>query len=340
MNEVIDSLVERIQYVAKNVLPPDATVMVVGKGDDELLKLGGRRAGHFPQNEQGVYTGFHPAHSSDAIAHLEDLRKREYNFLLIPGPYFWWLDYYKEFVDYLQRNYRIFYYEENSCLIFALGGAPAEWSISLRAAHGPTTEATSKELTTDGEGGYWAARRHLMYYKYIDVLVRSFADHARSILDVGSADTPMIEEFDWISHRVSLDLVKPYKSENVHGIRADFLAYVPEQRYDFALCLQVLEHIPDVTRFARHLFEVAENVLVSVPYMWTGKGTPGHVHDPVSRENLLEWMGRKPDYEIIVTEPISGVRRLIAYFHSPPKDFSRKAALDRLRELRARDDGG
>ena len=45
-------------------MPLEATVMVVSKGDDELLKLGGRRALHFPQNEAGEYAGHYPADSA------------------------------------------------------------------------------------------------------------------------------------------------------------------------------------------------------------------------------------------------------------------------------------
>ena len=40
---------------ADRALPPDATVLVVSHGDDELLELGAARRGwHFPQQEDGV----------------------------------------------------------------------------------------------------------------------------------------------------------------------------------------------------------------------------------------------------------------------------------------------
>ena len=128
------SPVERVQYTAQNVLPPDAAVMVITKGDDELLKLGERRAGHFPQNEQGIYAGFHPADSSEAIAHLEGLRSKGYNFLLIPDSSLWWLDYYKDFARHLQLNYRLFYYQNGVCVIFRLEGPTQEWYIGPQAS--------------------------------------------------------------------------------------------------------------------------------------------------------------------------------------------------------------
>ena len=70
-------LVERIREVVDRELPPDATVLVVSNGDDELLELGAERRGwHFPQMEDGTYAGHHPGDSAEAIAHLEALRDR------------------------------------------------------------------------------------------------------------------------------------------------------------------------------------------------------------------------------------------------------------------------
>ena len=70
-------LVERIREVADRELPRDATVLVVSNGDDALLQLGAERRGwHFPQQEDGVWAGYHPADSAEAIAHLEALRDR------------------------------------------------------------------------------------------------------------------------------------------------------------------------------------------------------------------------------------------------------------------------
>ena len=69
-------LVERIREVVDRELPPDATVLVVSNGDDELLELGASRRGwHFPQIEDGTYAGHHPGDSAEAIAHLEALRQ-------------------------------------------------------------------------------------------------------------------------------------------------------------------------------------------------------------------------------------------------------------------------
>jgi hypothetical protein len=168
------------------------------------------------------------------------------------------------------------------------------------------------------ESGYWAKRSNMMYYQYVDFLVRKLAADAKSLIDIGSANAQYIEDFDWIPKRNTLDIKKPYSSENVAGIQMDFFDFQPVEKYDFATCLQVLEHIPDARSFARKLFEVADHVLISVPYRWEKGSHPQHVHDPVDESKLFEWTGREPSYSIVVEEPLSGSRkgrRLICYYH-------------------------
>ena len=95
-------LVERIREVVDRELPPDATVLVVSNGDDELLELGANRRGwHFPQTEDGTYAGHHPADSAEAIAHLEALREKGATHILFPQTAFWWLDFYEAFRELL-----------------------------------------------------------------------------------------------------------------------------------------------------------------------------------------------------------------------------------------------
>ena len=56
--------------------PAGRRVLVVSRGDRELVDLGGVDAGHFPQDDDGRYLGHHPRDSEDAVAQLEALRKR------------------------------------------------------------------------------------------------------------------------------------------------------------------------------------------------------------------------------------------------------------------------
>lgn len=112
-------LAGQIRAVVRRIVPQGATIIVVSKGDDELLKLDGRQGWHFPQTEDGVYVGYHPADSAAAIKHLEELRGRGGEYLLFPQPAFWWLDYYLDFRNHLDKRYSCIWRDER-CIIYEL----------------------------------------------------------------------------------------------------------------------------------------------------------------------------------------------------------------------------
>jgi glycosyltransferase involved in cell wall biosynthesis len=125
-------LIQRIRAVVRSCLPRDATVIVVSKGDDELLNLDGRRAWHFPQTVEGVYAGFYPPDSRAAIDHLEALRNRGGMYLLFPGTSFWWLDHYSEFRGHLEtRHHRL--WSDDECIIYQLSKPEVEPWPSLES---------------------------------------------------------------------------------------------------------------------------------------------------------------------------------------------------------------
>jgi hypothetical protein len=104
-------------HSALATLPAEATVLVVSKGDEELLELDGRKGWHFPQTEDGTYAGHYPADGAEAITHLETLRAKGGDFLLFPNTACWWLDHYEKFKQRLDACCgRI--WEGESCLIY------------------------------------------------------------------------------------------------------------------------------------------------------------------------------------------------------------------------------
>jgi GT2 family glycosyltransferase len=115
---------ERIRAVVDAVVPVDAEVLVVSRGDDRLLQLGGRSASHFPHDEDGSYAGRHPADSDEAIRLLERARHRGASHLVIPEGDSWWLEHYAEFGRHLAR-YEPLTRAGASCRIFRLQ-EPAE----------------------------------------------------------------------------------------------------------------------------------------------------------------------------------------------------------------------
>jgi len=111
----------RIRELVNAELPTDSVVVVVSRGDCTLLQLGPRQAWHFPQTQSGVYAGFHPADSEEAISHLEEIRRKGADYLLFPSTAFWWLGFYGDFQKYLESRYPCVC-SDPSCLIFQLSG--------------------------------------------------------------------------------------------------------------------------------------------------------------------------------------------------------------------------
>jgi GT2 family glycosyltransferase len=114
-------LAERIRQVVHAEVPRGAKVLVVSKGDDELLRYEGRDGWHFPQTEGGAYAGHHPADSAAAIAQLERLRGRGAEFLLLPRTALWWLEHYAEFGRHLSARYRLIPCD-GCCVLYQLDG--------------------------------------------------------------------------------------------------------------------------------------------------------------------------------------------------------------------------
>ena len=104
-------------------LPTGSVVVVVSRGDDNLLQLGPRRGWHFPRTEAGVYAGYYPADSGEAIAHLEEIRRKGADYLLFPSTAFWWLGFYGDFQKHLESHYPCVC-SDPSCLIFQLSTTP------------------------------------------------------------------------------------------------------------------------------------------------------------------------------------------------------------------------
>jgi hypothetical protein len=116
-------LKERIRAVVESVVPGGASVLVVSRGDEALLELGGRPAWHFPQEEDGTYAGRHPVDSEEAITMLERMRSRGADYLVIPEQDAWWLEHYAAFADHLAA-YRSVTQVGGSCQVFRLETGP------------------------------------------------------------------------------------------------------------------------------------------------------------------------------------------------------------------------
>ncbi len=88
-------------------VPVGAPVVVISKGDEQLVDLDGRPGWHFPQVAGGSYSGIYPADGAGAVAELEALRASGARYFLVPQPASWWLEYYTGLRDHLARFARL-----------------------------------------------------------------------------------------------------------------------------------------------------------------------------------------------------------------------------------------
>ena len=116
----------RIRGLAESLIDRGSTVVVVSKGDPELVALESSQGWHFPRAADGKYAGHHPADGADAVAHLEELREQGADYFLLPSTYFWWLGHYKGLAQHLQSRYRLVADSPDACLIYDLRSGPIE----------------------------------------------------------------------------------------------------------------------------------------------------------------------------------------------------------------------
>lgn len=118
-------LLDRFRDMVAGAVPEAATVLVVSRGDDELLELGSRTGWHFPQDADGGYVGHHPRDSAEAIAQIEGLRTRGAGYVVFPSTALWWLDHYRELAEHLERGGPPLASEPETGVVFALAPAAA-----------------------------------------------------------------------------------------------------------------------------------------------------------------------------------------------------------------------
>jgi len=113
-------VVEMVHEYVERELPPGTRLLVVSRGDDDIIDFDGRVGEHFPQAQDGRYAGHHPADSAAAIAHLTALRDGGAEYLVIPGTSQWWLEHYEEFARHLEDHYQQVAAQDRGYVVYAL----------------------------------------------------------------------------------------------------------------------------------------------------------------------------------------------------------------------------
>jgi GT2 family glycosyltransferase len=111
-------LTDRVRLAVVHTVPVGATVLIVSRGDEQLLRIDGRRAWHFPRDDAGGYAGHHPADSAEAVARLEAQRAAGAEYIVFPATGMWWLEHYEGFRRHLDDGYTRIFSDPASCVIF------------------------------------------------------------------------------------------------------------------------------------------------------------------------------------------------------------------------------
>lgn len=226
-------LVDRIRQVVQNTLPSEATVLVVSKGDNELLEWGGRKCWHFPQTENGAYAGYYPGSSTAAIAHMEALRAKGADYILFPATCFWWLNYYAGFREHLERRYEKIEGGEGVCAIYALrrrtGGVADRWQEQFEQVLAECRRQLDHDAAIlDWNTGLQLADAfpHEKVFSPLSIgQMLPYLDHSVDIVAVASPGRALLDE----ARRVSRTAVVTFKPEKgvrgsrTHGLSVDWL---------------------------------------------------------------------------------------------------------------------
>ena len=114
------ALLDRVRRAVLDATLAGATVLVVSRGDEEMLRVDGRRTWHFPRDDDGAYAGYHPADSREAVARLKAQRANGAEYIAFPATAIWWLEHYEGFRQYLEDNSSRCFDDPEVCVIFDL----------------------------------------------------------------------------------------------------------------------------------------------------------------------------------------------------------------------------
>lgn len=131
-------LVEHVRVAVDRHIPAGESIVVVSRGDDELVRLGDRRGLHFPAHEDGGFAGHYPADSEAAVEELESRRRAGALFVVLPRTSFWWLDHYPGFARHIHARYTALFVDD-WCRIYGSSGASDRYDPPRESADGTVT---------------------------------------------------------------------------------------------------------------------------------------------------------------------------------------------------------
>jgi len=137
-----DAVLEQLPAAVAGLVPADARVLVVTRGDDRLLALDGRTGGHFPQASDGAYAGHHPFDSAHAIDELERMRAAGWRYLVFPVTALWWLDHYAGLRRHLETTGRLLLRADGLGVVYGLLAPPGPEATAPAGTPATTASTT------------------------------------------------------------------------------------------------------------------------------------------------------------------------------------------------------
>lgn len=130
--------VTNARAAVEQLVPPDARVAVITRGDTRLLDLGGRRALVVPHAEHpSAWTAREPERADELIAHLEAVRSElGCDHLVMPYTAFWWMERSPELRAYLERTTVVVHRDEGSAVLRWLAAGPARVRLTVALPDG------------------------------------------------------------------------------------------------------------------------------------------------------------------------------------------------------------
>jgi len=112
-------LVARVTGVVSALVGPNESVLVVSRGDPDLLELGPARERTSRRARMAASPATTRATRESAVAQLHALREAGAQYLVFPATCTWWLDHYGALASYLLTSARAVHHDPD-CLVFDL----------------------------------------------------------------------------------------------------------------------------------------------------------------------------------------------------------------------------
>ncbi|PSO53322.1 MAG: hypothetical protein BRC35_16430 [Cyanobacteria bacterium QH_10_48_56] len=171
---------------------------------------------------------------------------------------------------------------------------------------------TTLGINQNRPGNYWEKRKNLRYYQEALRLAKKYAPDAETAIDVGSHNSQLLAQVDWIPSITAIDIKRVPEIPKATNIQGDFMQFVPDSRFDLVFCLQLLEHLEYPAPFAQKLLDTGKTIVISVPYKWHEESCEYHIQDPVDENKLLSWTQKSWLEKFVVQD--YGAARMVAVF--------------------------